>query len=120
MTPFQLLALPLLIALLISTLTALRRGAIPQGVGAAWLLLWLSGAVLIARPDLSSAVASWAGIGRGVDLVVYLAVLVLFVIVLRLVLRQRQLERELTLMVRELALLEARLERRDDEPGAEG
>jgi hypothetical protein len=47
------------------------------------------------------------GIGRGADIVLYCAVLVGTFVAFRLSLAQRRLEREMTLLVREVALLRA-------------
>jgi hypothetical protein len=65
------------------------------------------GAALI-HPPITQWVAERFGIGRGVDLSFYVGFVLLFFLVGILRLRLRELERSLTVVVRRLALLEAR------------
>jgi small membrane protein len=106
-SPFQriaLLAVGLLAAL---SLHAGGRRPGNRGTVALWLALWCSAALALLRPDLTQRVAGAVGIRRGADLVFYCAVLAMlggfFVVSLRL----RQHSRELTLLVRHLALRDA-------------
>jgi hypothetical protein len=40
-----------------------------------WTATWLAAALFVAEPTILTVVAGWLGIGRGADLVLYLAVL---------------------------------------------
>lgn len=64
--------------------------------------------VLVLFPDLSTWCAHRVGVGRGVDLVFYLSSLVLLFLCFNLYLGQKALEDRLTVVVRQLALLDAR------------
>ena len=95
----------LLIALLIVAVmvrTASRRVALLP-----WLGVWLLAAGAIAVPDATTRVARLLGIGRGADVVLYFAVLIGLWLAFRLSLAQRRIERQMTQLVREVALRDA-------------
>jgi hypothetical protein len=65
----------------------------------------LAGIGLVWRPELSNQVAHAVGISRGADLVMYLWVLISFLLIGRSRLRILRLERDLSDVVRHLALI---------------
>lgn len=69
-----------------------------------WLLFWLAVAVVVWQPDLSTQVANRLGVGRGSDLVLYFSAAALFYLVFRLTVRQEKLDKQITRLVREIAL----------------
>jgi hypothetical protein len=96
-------ALGLLVVLLRSRTSARTR---------AWkkLILILLTAVAIAsilRPELTQRAANVVGVGRGTDLLLYLLTAVFLYVVVGFFLRFRDMERQLTLLARQLALDEA-------------
>ena len=58
-------------------------------------------------PDLSNMAAHLVGVGRGVDMVFYLSIVVLLFLVFNLYLGQKTVEDQLTIVVRELAIAQA-------------
>ncbi len=78
---------------------------------AGWLMLWLGVLTVFWLPQTTSYLASLLGIGRGVDLAIYLALLLLFYLILRLYLKLDKQQQEITKIVRHLALIKAK----DDE-----
>lgn len=66
--------------------------------------LWLMVVVVSWVPDWTDRVAARLGVGRGSDLIVYSAVVILTYAVLRLIARQQELTRELTNLTRAIAL----------------
>ncbi len=72
------------------------------------LIFILVGVVLVLMPDLSAKIARIVGVGRGADLVLYLALLALAFICLMLYSKIRELESALTDLVRSIAITEAR------------
>ena len=76
-----------------------------------FLLFTLIIVILILHPELTQAVASYVGIGRGVDLVLYLADLLYLYILFLLVVRLKKIESEITTLVREVALMSQLLKR---------
>jgi len=71
-----------------------------------WLAIWLLASAVIIRPDLTVRLANLVGVGRGSDLVIYLAIIFLFYTVFRLLLRIENMEKNLTKVVRSEALKE--------------
>ncbi len=86
-----------------------RRGS--RKLRTVWLLVLLAAAVAVAAPGLTGQVAQSVGIGRGVDLMLYIFVLFslfgFFIVSTKL----RRLNRMITLITRELALRDATLNR---------
>ena len=67
----------------------------------------LSGVILVIMPDLSAEIARFVGVGRGVDLVLYLGMLGLSFVSLLLYAKLRDLEAVLSELVRSIAIAEA-------------
>lgn len=72
-----------------------------------WSLLLFSAATAVVWPPVTSHVARLLGIGRGADLLLYLAVIGMFVGFWMVYMRLRQLRREMTLLVRHHAIEQA-------------
>lgn len=71
-------------------------------------------------PDATTKIAHWVGIKRGTDLILYCAVVVMMMGFFMFYIRLRQLRRELTHVVRHVAILEANERAVPDAPAAEG
>lgn len=108
MSPFQYLALFVVVGLFVLSISAAVRGWATRREGVTWALVWLAATFAIVRPDATAEVAKALGIGRGADLVLYCAVVLMMVGFLMIYVRLRQLRRELTQIVRHMALREAR------------
>jgi hypothetical protein len=107
MSTFQIVFAPLLMVLAIVTgVAAARRRLVPR-VALAWVVLWVSSAAVILRPEITVAVAHFLGIARGADLVFYLGVLAMFLGFFVVYMRLRRIEAQITTLVRALALMEA-------------
>ena len=107
MTLFQVSALIVVAVMCVATLTAFFRSGFARRDALAWSLVWVAAGVAIAWPELTTWTAHKLGIRRGADLVLYCAVVVMMVGFLMVYSRLRQVRRDLTLVVRHLALLEA-------------
>lgn len=103
MTRFQAIGLTLGAAMTLLTAIAMARGGRRLALGP-WLLLWASATAAFAMPDAMTRLARLVGIGRGADVVLYCAVLGGIAVAFRLTMAQRRLERQLTGLVRELAV----------------
>jgi small membrane protein len=64
----------------------------------------LAGTVLVAMPNAASAMARWVGVGRGVDLVIYLSLVGIAFCLLLLISKIRELENKITGLTRDFAL----------------
>ena len=104
MTTFQVVGLPLVGLLAVVTLVAMVRHAINGRAGTAWLLLWVAAAVAIAKPSITAVIAHALGIGRGADLVFYCSILGMLVAFFLVYTRFKRMEREITRLVRHLAI----------------
>ena len=72
-----------------------------------WILFWLVVAVVIWSPQTTTLLANILGVGRGVDLALYISVVVLFYVLFTMSRRVDRLEKSLTDLVREIALKNA-------------
>jgi hypothetical protein len=105
---FQLLAVPFIAAMLVVVVHNLIRVRVRPLASLFWLLLWAAALVAVAAPDETTALARALGIQRGADLIVYSAVLAFIVGFYLVYLRMRQMSREITLLTREIAILDGR------------
>ena len=72
-----------------------------------WSAVWLAALVVVARPEVTGAAAERLGIGRGSDVVVYVSIIILFYLLFRIYIKLDILERQITNLVRALAIQEA-------------
>jgi hypothetical protein len=108
MNLFQWTTLPLLAGVLAVELVALRRGRPGRAMRLFRCLVWLTAILAIAHPGLTQEMADLVGIRRGTDLVLYLFILAFLGTTLYFYASQVRLRRELTEMVRHVAIQEAR------------
>jgi small membrane protein len=71
-----------------------------------WVIFWIGTGVVAALPQTTDIAAKFVGVGRGADFLVYIAVIGLFYLMFRLFLKIEDLEREITQLVRKLAIEE--------------
>jgi len=69
-----------------------------------WLIFWFAVGIAFIIPDSLTRLANILGIGRGADLVLYVAVVVLFYLIFRIFVRLEKMERNITKVVRDKAL----------------
>jgi small membrane protein len=69
-----------------------------------WTLVWLAVVVFAFMPQVTSIVSSILGIGRGVDLVIYLSIIVLFYLMFRLYVKVDSIRKDITQLVRKFAI----------------
>ena len=104
MNLFQGLVLALFVVLAFFTLSAGVRGAVRKRIVVFWLSVWLLGSIAIVWPHSTALAAHALGNGRGADLLLYSSVLIMFVAFFYVYVRFRRLERQITLLVRRLAI----------------
>lgn len=73
---------------------------------AVWSLFWIFGIILVWQPTLADHVASFLQVGRGTDAILYLSLVTIFYLLFKAYIRFERMERTLTDMVREIAILE--------------
>jgi hypothetical protein len=69
-----------------------------------WALLWVVIGVVFWLPQTTSFFANILGIGRGVDLVIYTSIVLIFYLIFRIFIRLDKQQQEITKIVRSLAL----------------
>jgi hypothetical protein len=90
-----------------------KRGALTLAGLAGWTAFWIAAAAVVIRPETASALARFLGVGRGADVVIYLALVAAFFLLFRLFAKIEAIERQLTKLVRMLALKDVNDERHD-------
>jgi small membrane protein len=104
MKPAQFLLLAFVLGALAKVIHSYRqRRLVPLDV-LFWGLVWIGTASMIIFPDTTSLLAHLLGIGRGVDLIVYLSLLISFYLIFRLYVALARLEQTITALVRAIAL----------------
>lgn len=69
-----------------------------------WVVFWLALVSIVSAPMIAQWFADMIGIGRGVDLVMYVSIAVLFFVVFKLHIKIEGLKRDMTVVVRNQAL----------------
>ncbi len=82
-----------------------------------WSVFWIVVVFVAFLPQTTDLIANTVGVERGADLIVYIAVLVLSYAVYRLMVGQERMRQEITDLVRQIAILEARRDQERNEKG---
>lgn len=82
----------------------LRRNRLPLHIMTVFLLLGL-GAVAVVVPDITSDVARFVGVGRGADLVFYLAIVAVLFVLMHYYSKFVELQQKLTELTRQIAIM---------------
>lgn len=91
----------------------MRRNRMPFHIVTLFGLLFLGAVAVVVPDDTKDSVANAVGVGRGTDLVTYIAIVTGFFVLLHYYTKFVELQRTLTAVTRELAILRAELEQRD-------
>lgn len=105
---FQIVFALLFVGALLLTWRRVQQGALRMIEGAFWTFIWGTGLILIWRPEVTNLLANSVGIGRGADLVLYVAVITLFFFGFVIIISVDRLERQMTKLVQHQALEEFR------------
>jgi small membrane protein len=103
----QLLLALILLAALVLTWRRAKQNALSRRAAILWSLLWIGAAFVVLNPDVANWFANVVGVGRGVDAVLYLSVALIVYLLFRIFLRLEKTERDLTKLVRRIAIDEA-------------
>jgi hypothetical protein len=108
MTFFQTIFVPLCSLMALLMLARALRGRVSRRNGLFWTIVWATAALFIATPSSTTTVARWLGIGRGADLVLYVATLSGLAASVYFYMQHRTLEALVTGLIRREALANAR------------
>lgn len=112
MTVIQLVLIIFLFFALSRAVLRFRGRQITLGEFILWTGLFLGAILVIVFPDEIAPLANRVGIGRGVDLVIYVSIIVLFYLVFRLYVYLEDLRHEITEIIRLQALKNAKPSRK--------
>lgn len=109
----QFLTAVIIIWLLLRILAKRRRAEMTNKEAILWVLLWLGVGVVVFCPQLTDKLAAGIGLqsAKGIDLVVYVAVAVVFYLVFRIFMRIEQLDHNITKIIRHLAINDKEIKR---------
>lgn len=108
MSIFQILILLFIVFVIYKAVQRLVKKEISGWLFSVWLIFWLILGAIASWPISISWLANFLGIGRGVDLVIYAALFIIFYVVFKINLRLGKLEKNLSQMARRAALEEAK------------
>ncbi len=96
MLPIQILLIAFFVIAMVKVAVKNYKGELSIGTTLSWIIFWIIAALITAQPDLTSSAAKLFGVGRGADIVVYFALVGLFFMVFRLMVKIEKLNREIT------------------------
>lgn len=83
-----------------------KKEQTPIGELLLWFMIWFGVIFVALFPDFADLLAHVVGVGRGADMIVYLSLSVLFYLVFKIVGRLYRMERDITKLVRHVAIRE--------------
>lgn len=104
LNPIQVILLGAVAFIIWKTFQKYRRRMITMREFFLWTIFWGCAGLLVVFPNATQRVANIVGIGRGVDLIIYLAFLILFSALFYLLVKVEGIERAITKIVRKMAL----------------
>lgn len=104
LTTIQIVLLVFILFAISRVFLRVKEKVISTQAGFFWILIWLAAFVGIILPGTTTKVASYFGVGRGVDVIVYLSLALLFYLVFRIYVMIEDIRHEITYLIRQLAL----------------
>jgi hypothetical protein len=95
----------------------LRRNKMPFHIVTVFALLG-AGGVAVVMPQTTDEVARLVGVGRGADLITYISIVAILFVLVHYYTKFVELQRNVTQLVRELAIVRAELEQTAPRPAA--
>ena len=71
-----------------------------------WLIFWLGIIFFVWQPDLSDNIASFLGVGRGADALIYIALVSIFYLLFKIYTKLEKNHQDITKLARSIAILE--------------
>ncbi|MBI5389574.1 DUF2304 family protein [Candidatus Woesearchaeota archaeon] len=103
-TPFQVIIILFALFALSRAVLRLKDRKLHLVQFAFWAVLWIMVLVFALVPETTGVFARIFGVGRGVDVIIYLGIAFLFYALFRLYIKMDMLETNITKLVREIAL----------------
>lgn len=113
MTSAQLIISVLIISLLLKTsYSYLKKKNIPLGFFLLWLFFWFFALFLVNNIPVLTTFSKLVGIGRGVDLAIYLSIIIIYYFIYYLITENYRLKKQITKITRYLAISEFKKEKK--------
>lgn len=104
LTSIQIFLLIFVIFAVTRVVLRFRENVLSAKTAIFWLLIWILALLVILLPATTTRIASFFGVGRGVDIIVYISLAALFYLVFRIYVMIEDLRREITSIIRQIAL----------------
>lgn len=104
LTTIQILLLAFILFAISRVVLRAREKVISTQAAIFWSVIWLAALFGTLMPQTTTSLASVFGVGRGVDVIVYIALALLFYIVFRMFVMIEDLRHEITTLIRQIAL----------------
>lgn len=106
--PIQLILLVFIVFAASRALMQFRGGSIRFGALIFWLAIWTLALIAIFYPEETTRLARLVGIGRGVDIILYVSIAILFYLIFRLHVYLEDLRSQLASLIREISIQEVK------------
>lgn len=90
----------------IKVVSRFKAGELTKKGAVLWFIFWFIAAIVVLMPNSTAALAQMVGIGRGADLVVYIALASIFFLIFRLMVKIEMLNKDITTLTRKISLQE--------------
>ena len=102
--PIQIAALVFAVIHIARLLALWKTKKLPLKTALFWFFVWFAVLLIVFFTPVIDALSRPIGVGRGIDLVVYVSILVLFYLVFQINMKIDKLEKDITKLVREISL----------------
>lgn len=111
MLPSQVILSAIIILIISRTLATRRKKNLSKNFLFLWLCFWIGSLFLILQTKVISKFAEILKIGRGVDLAIYLSIILMFYLIFKLFIRINEAEEKITKLVRKQTIEETKSKR---------
>lgn len=111
---FQILLIAFAVFAILRTSKQYREQKVSVHWFVLWTLLWIGVIFVAISPETTDLIAAKLGVERGADLLVYSAVVILAYATYRILVRLEKQNKELTELVRKIAVLEAKKKHKNE------
>ncbi len=105
MNASQFILSSIIIFIIFKTLKSFKRGNLSKIFTIIWLFFWIIILFLIFQQGILTGIANLIGIGRGVDLAIYLSIIIIFYLIYKILEHQNNIDQKITEIIRENAIL---------------
>lgn len=112
LTPIQIILVIFIFFASSRVFLRLREKLISPQAAIFWILIWVAAFIGVILPTTTSRIAEFFGIGRGVDIIVYISLALLFYLVFRIYVMIEDVRHEITYLIREIAIQNSPAKRR--------